>query len=397
MRGPDRAEAAGKVSGLIRRLDGLGSRHSALSARAFRPGVPDLDNFPFKLWSRLSAKFWRRPPSDLVISGELAGYRPLRDAIAAYLGAVRGVHCSGDQVMITSGAQQGLDLIARTLIDPKDRVWVEDPGYAGLRSVFLAAGAELVNVPVDDEGMSVETGRALAPSAVLAAVTPSHQYPMGVTMSLARRLALLNWAAEARGWILEDDYDSEFRYGGKPLSALQGLDDGSRVIYAGTFSKVLFPALRLGYLVLPRALIDPFLKVRAALDDQPSIALQPVLAQFIEEGQFAAHIRRMRALYEDRQEALIRTIRVEAEGVLEAQPSEAGMHLVASTGPRCPIDDQTASERLANAGIIALALSGFYAGKASRQGLILGYSGFSEDEMSAAMRRATAILVNRVS
>jgi len=220
---------------------------------------------------------------------------------------------------------------------------------------------------------------------------------MGVTMSLGRRLELLDWARESGAWVLEDDYDSEFRYSGKPLSALQGLDDGSRVIYTGTFSKVLFPALRLGYLVLPEALIEPFLKVRAALDDQPSIAMQPVLAQFIEDGQFAAHIRRMRALYEERQETLIRVIRTEADGLLEARPSEAGMHLVAATGPRCPIDDQTASECLANDGIIALALSRFYAGTATRQGLILGYSGFTENEMTTAMRKAAAILVNPAS
>jgi len=340
--GAERPEPAGKTSGLNHRLGDLGSRRTALPARAFRPGVPDLDNFPFTHWSRLGAKFWRRPPADLLVSGDLAGYRPLRDAIAAYLGAVRGVHCSGDQVMVTSGAQQGLDLIARVLIDPGDRVWVEDPGYAGLRGAFLAAGAELVDVSVDNEGLSIDRGEALAPDAVLAAVTPSHQYPTGVTMSLARRLELLNWAAEAGAWILEDDYDSEFRYGGKPLSALQGLDGGSRVIYAGTFSKVLFPALRLGYLVLPQALVDPFLKVRAALDDQPSITMQPVLAQFIEDGQFAAHIRRMRALYEERQETLIRVIHTEADGVLDAAASEAGMHLVASMGPRCGTDDKTA-------------------------------------------------------
>jgi len=252
-------------------------------------------------------------------------------------------------------------------------------------------------VPVDGEGLSVDYGRTTAPDAVLAAVTPSHQYPMGVTMSLGRRLELLDWARESGAWVLEDDYDSEFRYSGKPLSALQGLDDGSRVIYTGTFSKVLFPALRLGYLVLPEALIEPFLKVRAALDDQPSIAMQPVLAQFIEDGQFAAHIRRMRALYEERQETLIRVIRTEADGLLEARPSEAGMHLVAATGPRCPIDDQTASECLANDGIIALALSRFYAGTATRQGLILGYSGFTENEMTTAMRKAAAILVNPAS
>jgi len=388
---------AGKVSRLVLRLGRRTRRRTDIPARAFRPGVPDLENFPFKTWSRLNAKFWRRPPTNLLVAGDLAGYQPLRDAIAAYLGAVRGVHCSGDQVMITAGAQQGLDLIARTLIDPGDRVWVEDPGYAGLRGAFTAAGAGLVDVPVDGEGLSVDYGRTTAPDAVLAAVTPSHQYPMGVTMSLGRRLELLDWARESGAWVLEDDYDSEFRYSGKPLSALQGLDDGSRVIYTGTFSKVLFPALRLGYLVLPEALIEPFLKVRAALDDQPSIAMQPVLAQFIEDGQFAAHIRRMRALYGERQETLIRVIRTEADGLLEARPSEAGMHLVAATGPRCPIDDQTASECLANDGIIALALSRFYAGTATRQGLILGYSGFTENEMTTAMRKAAAILVNPAS
>lgn len=238
-------------------------------ARAFRPGIPALDAFPFGLWRRLESRFWRRPPPGLLGYGDPAGYGPLRAGISAYLRAARAVRCSPEQVIVVSGSQQALDLAARVLLDPGDAAWVEEPGYAGARAALLGAGARLVPVPVDEEGLDVAAGARLGPDARLVHVTPSHQYPLGATMSLARRLELLGWARRSGAWVLEDDYDSEYRYAGRPLEALQGLDAEGRVIYVGTFSKVLFPSLRLGYLVLPPDLVDAFAAARELTDRHP--------------------------------------------------------------------------------------------------------------------------------
>ncbi len=377
---------SGKLSKLTAALSTRRAIDRSAHRRAFRPGLPDLDSFPFAIWSRLVGRFWRNPPKELVFSGDLSGYRPLRDVVAAYLGAVRGLNCTGENVIITSGAQQALDLIARTVIDPGDKVWVENPGYSGLRNTLKAAGAELVHVPVDRQGVSVQTGIGLAPDAVLAAVTPSHQYPLGVTMSLSRRLEVLDWAQDRGAWILEDDYDSDFRYSGRPLSALQGLDRKGRVIYVGTFSKILFPTLRLGYVVLPDFLIDPFLRVRSALDDHPAIALQPALAEFIEDGHFAAHLRRLRHLYGDRQKFLINAVATQGAGLLEVEPHEAGMHLVARFAESQPLSDRQVAERADRAGLVAPALSGYYADPTvDRRAVVLGYAGLTEAEIVQAM------------
>ncbi|MDD9879120.1 MAG: PLP-dependent aminotransferase family protein [Magnetovibrio sp.] len=375
---PDAAEV--RLSALARRLPPARQR-TRVDKRAFRPGLPEVEQFPWDVWGRLVGRFWRHPPRALLNGMELAGYRPLRDAIAAYLGAMRGVKCDGAQVVITSGAQEALDLVSRLLLDPGDAVWMEEPGYAGLRGAFTAAGARVVPVPVDAEGIDVARGQALAADAVLCAVTPSHQYPLGITMSLARRLELLDWARQAGAWILEDDYDSEYRYAGKPLSALQGLDAHGRVIYVGTFSKVMFQGIRLGYLVLPAPLVEPFLHIRSVLDDAPSLALQPALARFIDDGHFAAHVRRMRALYAERQALLIETIGRDAGGKLTAAADEAGMHLVVDIDPAAGLSDAEVSARAAAAGISAPALSAYYAGEAGRAALVLGYSGLNDAEI----------------
>jgi len=232
-------------------------------SRAFQPGLPALDAFPFEVWSKLAARRYQHPPFELLTYGDPAGYCPLREAIAQYLTTSRAVRCQPEQVLIVAGAQQAIDLTARTLLDEGDMVWVEDPGYPRARGILLGAGVKIISVPLDQEGLNVEAGKRLSERAHMAYVTPSHQYPLGSTMSLARRLALLNWAQSVGAWILEDDYDSEFRYRGHPLASLQGLDTHGQVIYMGTFSKVLFPALRLGYLVLPLELVEPFITTRA--------------------------------------------------------------------------------------------------------------------------------------
>jgi GntR family transcriptional regulator/MocR family aminotransferase len=296
--------------------------------RPFRPGIPALDAFPFEIWHRLVARYHRHPTRDLLNYNYSAGHAPLRRAIAAHLGPARAVHCDPEQVLVISGAQQGLDLVARILLDSGDAVWMEDPGYRSARSALQGAEAVLVPVPVDSDGLDVAAGSARCPDARLVYVSPSHQYPLGVTMSLSRRLALLDWARRADAWVVEDDYDSEFRYAGRPLAALQGLDRDGRVIYLGTFSKTLFPSLRLGYLVVPEDLVDSFMAARIVMDRQPSTLTQAVVANFIEEGHFLRHVRRMRTLYSERQEALLRAARRELDGVLDVRPCETGLHLM---------------------------------------------------------------------
>ena len=239
------------------------------------------------------------------------GSQDLRDAIATYLGAARGVRCDAQQIMVVSGSQQALELSARVRLDPGSRVWIEEPGYPLARHVLTMHAAQMIPVPVDEEGLDVEEGIKRCRNARAVAVTPSHQYPLGVTMSASRRFQLLDWAEASGAWILEDDYDSEYRYESKPIASLQGLDSHSRVIYIGTFSKVLFPSLRLGYIVLPPDLVDHFAAVRRAMDLGPPGFLQSVLAEFISEGHFPRHIRRTRILYAERRNVLVECLKKE--------------------------------------------------------------------------------------
>ena len=258
---------------------------------------------------------------------------PLREAIAEYLGAVRAVRCKPSQILVTTGSQQGLQLSAQVLLDANERVWIEEPGYPGARQALIMAGAKLVPVPVDHEGLNVAEGIRRARSAHAVYITPSHQYPLGVTMTATRRMLLLNWAARSGAWIIEDDYDSEYRLGGRPIPSLQGLDTGERVIYVGTFSKVMFPALRLGYVVVPEDLVDAFSAAREATDQFSSTLYQAVMTDFIREGHFARHIRRMRMLYLERRTALVEAIQNQMGDKLEVIGAEAGMHLVALLPP----------------------------------------------------------------
>jgi GntR family transcriptional regulator/MocR family aminotransferase len=295
-------------------------------------------------------------------------------------------------VIVVSGTQQALDLAARVLIDPGDPVWIEEPGYPPTRAVLVAAGARPVAVPVDDEGLSVVEGRRLEPAARLIAVSPSHQFPLGITMSLQRRLELLDWARAAGGFVLEDDYDSEYRYAGRPLAALQGLDRDGRVIYVGTMSKVMFPGLRVGYMVVPEQLIDAFLAVRALVDAHPSSIAQAALVDFIGEGHLAAHIRRMRALYAERQALLVGAIRERLGERLAVAPSAAGMHLVGWLPGGA--EDRAIANAAAEAGVEAPALSSYYHGPAAARGLLLGYAGVPGPAIGPAVARL-ALAVER--
>ncbi len=358
--------------------------------RPFAPCLPSVEDFPFGIWAKLVGHRLRRPIRNLLNYGEAAGYRPLREEIAAYLGAVRGVRCVPEQVIVVSGTQQAVDLTARILLDTGDAVWTEDPGYLGSRGAFIAAQARLVPVPVDAEGIEVNTGLNLAPDARLICVTPSHQYPLGVTMTLKRRLELLDAASRIGAWILEDDYDSEYRYEGRPLAALQGLDTANLVIYTGTFSKVLSPALRIGYLVAPPDLVDAFTAGKALLDRHSPIFEQMILADFFASGHFARHIRRMRNLYAARRDAFISATQSELDGLLEIEPSATGLHLIGWLTN--DLSDLTAARAAAENCVDCEPLTALSIRKPNRPGLVLGYASFEEKQIKEAVKRLAIAL-----
>jgi GntR family transcriptional regulator/MocR family aminotransferase len=355
--------------------------------RPFSLGLSALDVFPYKLWSHLLVRQARRLSSGAIAYQPPAGYAPLREAIAAHVTVSRQAHCAADQVVIVAGAQGAFDLVARVLLDAGDPVWMEDPGYVGARGAFLGAGAQIIPVPVDQEGLIVEAAIARAPHARLAYVTPSHQFPLGVTMSLTRRLALLDWAQRANAYILEDDYDSEYRFAERPLAALQGLDRAGRVIYIGTFSKVLAPALRIGYLILPPPLVEPFLEVRRLIDFHAPTLEQAVLADFMAEGHYTRHLRRMRTLYASRRGALLEALR---ELPLEVHASPVGSHCIGWL----PEDiDEAALVREAIArGLNLWLVSQYSIEPLPRQGLVLGYGAHSPEETREAVGRLGAAM-----
>lgn len=370
-----------------------------LTQGLLRPGEPDCADFPLALWARLLAESWRVPARAMLLGEDTAGHPPLRAAIAEYLGAARGVGCTAEQVIIVSGIRQALTVAARLLLDPGDAVWLENPGYPGLRGPLLAAGAELAAVEVDGEGLSLRAGQRAASRPKLICIAPSHQYPLGMTMSVARRLALLDYARQVNTWIFEDDYDSEWRYAGRPLAAMQGLDRDGRVLYAGTFSKILFPSIRLGYIVLPEQLVAPFLAARQALDDQPAVLAQPALAAFIAGGHLASHLRRQRRRYKARQELLLGAARRHLGGLLELGADPGGMHLIGYLHPELAgrMDDQEASRRAAAAGIAAPPLSSHWIGRAKHQGLLLGYTAVPERQIDAVVGRLAKALSARAT
>jgi GntR family transcriptional regulator/MocR family aminotransferase len=352
---------------------------------AFRVSLPALDHFPIGIWSKLVARHSRRPPTGIMAYGNPMGYPPFRETIAEYLGAVRGVRCEPSEILVTTGSQQALQISAQVLLDPKDRVLMEEPGYPGARQAFMTAGAQLIPVPVDDEGMNVPEMIRRGRDAHVVYVTPSHQYPVGMTMSAARRMLLLHWAARSGAWIIEDDYDSEYRFGSRPIASLQGLDRDARVIYVGTFSKVMFPALRLGYVVVPKDLVPAFSAARDAADIFSSTLYQAVMADFIREGHFARHIRRMRMLYMERRRALVKAIQIQMGDMTEVIGTEAGMHLVALLPPGT--SDVTVSRKAAQTGISAMPLSICCSTPSTRGGLILGYGGANLHQIQDGMRK----------
>jgi len=357
---------------------------------AFRVGLPALDQFPRRAWSRLVSRHARQLPIELMAYGPPSGHLPLRTAIAAYLRAFRAVRCEPADVLVVGGSQMALRLCAAVLLTPRDVVGVEDPGYAGAWGALTATGAAIRGVPVDDGGLVVRALRAGRTRARVVYVTPSHQYPLGMAMAASRRLELLEWARRNDAWIIEDDYDSEYRFTSRPLGALQGMDDAERVIYIGSFSKVLFPALRLGYLVVPRSLQSEFLYHRDAFDLFSPTLYQSALAEFIADGHFARHIRRMRATYQKRRDALVAGIRRVLAHRLQIVNADAGMHLCARFRSR--IDDVAVVERAAGRGLSPIALSTCFVDSRSRSGLVLGFGGSSEGQIARAVRTLSEVI-----
>ncbi len=359
-------------------------------ARPFLPGYPAVDLFPIAIWRRLA---WRRLRArsqvDILRPPDPVGHASLRSAVAEHLRLTRGVHCTAEQVVITTGTQQALARLAVLLLDPGDAAWIEDPGFLGARRALLAAGAHLVPVPVDAAGIDVEAGIDRHRHARLAYVTPSHQFPTGVTMSLERRLRLLQWASDTDAWILEDDYDGEYRYEERPLQALQGMDASGRVIYMGTFSKILFPALRLGYVVLPPALVPAFVAARVADAGAPPLLEQLVLADFMKGEHLARHLRRMRLVYRERRNALVDALERRCAGHLTAGPAGAGIHLAATLHRG---SDRAIARQAAARGLTAFALSDFALEPVQPGGLVLGFAGWSPGRIRVAVDLLAGVL-----
>jgi GntR family transcriptional regulator/MocR family aminotransferase len=348
----------------------------------FRPGVPELARFPIDIWRKLAAKELRQLNRSAAYYGNSAGLPALREAIVRTIRQTRAVTADLDDVIVTNGSQQGLDLVARVLINPGDVVAVEEPCYPAARAVFSSMGANLVPVPVDDDGLVTER---LPRDARLIYVTPSHQFPLGVPLSLARRRALLTWAAAKNATIIEDDYDSEFRYAGRPLDSLQGLDRHGIVVYLGTFSKVLFPGLRLGYLIAPSALRAYLVAAKWITDRHTEAFEQHIMACFIGEGHFARYLKRMQRIYADRHDALIKALNRHAPW-LTPLPAVAGLHLTAlmpQDGP--PVDDLIT--RAAATGVGLYSISSFYERSPSRQGLMFGFGACRLEDIDEGVRR----------
>ncbi len=362
----------------------------AVQAGAFRPNHPDVSEFPFDLWTRIAAGRSRRLRRNMLADGEARGFRPLREAIAVHLGSARGITCNAEHVVMVGSLQQVFDISARLLLDPGDEVWVEDPGYPGVRLILAAAGAKIVDIPVDAGGMDVTAARSLAPDARLVYVTAGRQAPLGSVLALDRRLSLLAWARQTGAVVIEDDYDSEYRFKGAPLAAMKSLDDAGRVIYCGTFSKLLFPSLRMAYAVLPDQLIDPFTAALSLTYRHVPLIPQITLHEFIAEGHFGRHIRRMRLLYAERAEALRRAADTYLKGLLKIPAITMGLDTPAFLSPGT--NDEHIAHLATREGIESRPLSVYAGTHPVRPGLLLGFAAVSPEKIISGAQTLARVL-----
>ena len=339
----------------------------------FRPGVPALDKFPVKRWNKYLSRATTKSDIANFSYGDLLGSEKLRASIARHLADSRGMKVDPKQILITSGAQQAFVLISYVLMNKNDTIWYENPGHIAGRDLLKIVGGDVSPVPIDKEGLNLPYAVLNFSKPKLIFTTPSHQQPLGITMSLQRRLTLLKYAHENASWVIEDDYDSEFRYRGRPLPALAALDKVGRVLYVGTFSKSLFPSVRIGYVVVPEILVDTFAKTRNIFGQTSSAITEEALSNFMDDGGFAEHIRKMRRLYRERRDILLDALKNHCTNILVPQQTDAGMHIIADI--KNGMSDRLAHLELLNAGIDSLPLSIYYEGSVQRQALVLGFSG----------------------
>lgn len=367
-----------------------GGVREMLSPRPFAHGVPDTRSFPLPLWERLERQVLKETGTQALLHGDPQGAEPLRRAIADYVNLERGARATADRVVVLTSSQQAMTLCANMLLDPGDRIFIEDPAYYGARKAFDAAGLDCVPVPVDRQGIVAERILAEPHKAKAVFLTPSHQFPTGATLTLDRRLALIEWAASHQAWIIEDDYDSEFHYAGKPTACVQGLDPHDRTIYIGTFTKALFPGLRIGYVVLPPQLVKPMTVARTLLDGHTASIAQLTLARFMEAGHFGAHVRAMRAIYAKRLEVLTALVRGHLADFVEPQPPIGGLQMPCFlTGG---LSESTAINAARRVGIELLGLSALHAAGDGRAGFLMGFAAYTPHEIELAVKKLAQAL-----
>ncbi|WP_456077683.1 MocR-like pyridoxine biosynthesis transcription factor PdxR [Kaistia defluvii] len=374
---------------------GGGGVRERLAPRPFAPGVPETRTFPLPLWERLERQVRKEVGAQALLHGDPQGVEPLRRAIADYVNLERGARATADRVLVLTSSQQALSLCANMLLDPGDRIFIEDPAYYGARRAFDAAGLDCIPVPVDGNGLMVETILAEPRRARAVFLTPSHQFPTGATLALERRLALIEWAARHQAWIIEDDYDSEFHYAGKPTACVQGLDAHDRTLYIGTFTKSLFPGVRIGYLVLPTPLVMPMTVARTLQDGHTAPMAQWTLARFMEGGHFGAHVRSMRAVYADRLDVLAGLVRRHLSDFVEPRIPAGGLQMPCRLTADLP--ERTAIDAAQHAGVDLLGLSALHAEGRGEAGFLMGFAAYTPYEIELAVRKlATALRTLKV-
>ncbi|VAV91034.1 Transcriptional regulator, GntR family domain / Aspartate aminotransferase [hydrothermal vent metagenome] len=363
----------------------------------FQPTSPDMTLFPHKQWAKLFQRVWTNPDQNLLANADPLGWWPLRVQIAEHLRVWRGINCQPAQVVITSGASEALQTIIESMLEPGQSVAIEEPGYRLFSRLLNRLHLRVEGVPVDEHGMRVDLLAALQHQPVCAVTTPSRQYPLGITMPLARRLQLLEWTTQAGRFVIEDDYDSEYRYVGQPLPALMSLAREGSVIYLGSFSKVFSKSLRLGYMVIPLARLQTVRQVMKDNGPNASGFAQPVLAQFMASGAYASHIRSMRRIYSARQKVFVEAAQKHLQDLIEFEPAGGGMHLVGEIGKKLcgKMSDTEICQRADEVGVILRPLSESYNGKPARQGLIAGYAGFDENQLNWAIKRLARALTKQ--